>query len=119
MTGLRQRQPRVKDKQYIAWLHELPCVVTGRVGDGVQAAHVRYADVRYGKRWSGKAEKPDDVWCLPVWHGEHARQHSMNENAYWAGLGKDPLALCRLIREVYPDVEAATKIINSQVRRRR
>lgn len=96
--GRKTKNPVRKDKAYLKWLHELPCVISGRQGEGVQSAHVRYGDRAYAKPQAGKAEKPDDIWCLPLWHELHAEQHSMNELVFWQSYGlNDPhKALCRL-----------------------
>lgn len=113
-TGKKQKNPVRKDKAYLKWLHELPCVISGRVGEGIQAAHVRYGDRAYAKPQAGKSEKPDDVWCLPLWHELHAEQHSMNELVFWQSYGlNDPLAICTRLYAVYPSVERAELIINN------
>lgn len=111
------REPRQRDKAYLSWLHELPCVVTGRMGDGVQAAHIRFASIEYGKRYTGGAEKPHDRFCLPLWWQEHATQHE-GERRYWRERGIDPLWLCHLLWRIYPDVPKAQFAIFSQIRRR-
>ncbi len=113
----RFRQPRQTDKAYLSWLHLLPCVVTGKSGVGVEAAHVRYADEARGKRHTGKAEKPDDGWALPLWWEKHREQHAMNEREFWKMHGKDPIEICLKLRSFYPDEEAARRFINLQVRR--
>lgn len=110
-TGRKQKRPREKDRNYLAWLHELPCVVTGRRGEGVQAAHVRFGDRSLGKPMTGGAQKPDDKWCLPLWHEEHARQHSMKETVYWRKVGIDPLVTCLALWAAYPSIETAELII--------
>ncbi|GHB33746.1 hypothetical protein GCM10007094_23240 [Pseudovibrio japonicus] len=100
-----------KDKKYLKWLHELPCVVTGREGEGVQAAHLRSGNLDYGKPQSGGQQKPDDYWCLPLWHEEHSKQHDMNEDAYWESQGIDPHALCCALRMVHPNTDRARVVI--------
>ncbi|KZL02162.1 hypothetical protein PsAD5_00111 [Pseudovibrio sp. Ad5] len=101
-----------KDKKYLAWLHELPCVVTGREGEGIHAAHLRAGNLAYGKPQSGGQQKPDDYWCLPLWHVEHMQhQHSMNEEDYWSLRGIDPHALCCALRMAYPNTDKARVII--------
>lgn len=111
------RRPRVCNSAYIAWLHELPCVVTGHIGDGVQSAHIRFADFAANKDLTGMGRRPDDHWCLPLHQSEHLqRQHKMNERAYWSGEGKDPLALCNRLSALYPDTEAATVMILAQIK---
>ncbi len=113
-VGRKMKAPVRKDKAYLKWLHELPCVISGRVGEGVQSAHVRYGDIAYAKPQAGKGEKPDDVWCLPLWHELHAEQHSMNELAFWESYGiNDPLAICTRLYAVYPSVERAELVIKN------
>lgn len=117
--GRKTKNPVRKDKGYIKWLHELPCVISGRQGEGVQSAHIRYGDRAYAKPQAGKAEKPDDIFCLPLWHSEHSRQHSMNEREYWASVNlPDPLALCVKLYAVFPSVERAELIIREEIRSR-
>lgn len=112
--GRKTKNPVRKDKAYLKWLHELPCVISGRQGEGVQSAHIRYGDRAYAKPQAGKAEKPDDVWCLPLWHELHTEQHSMNEERFWNSYGiNDPLAICTRLYAVYPSVERAELIINN------
>lgn len=113
-TGQKQKNPVRKDKAYLAFLHELPCVISGRVGEGIQAAHIRFGDIAYAKPQAGKAEKPDDIFCLPLWHELHAEQHSMNEEKFWISYGiNDPLAICTRLYAVYPSVERAELIIKN------
>ncbi|MBO6755696.1 MAG: hypothetical protein JJ902_05185 [Roseibium sp.] len=107
------------DKPYTAWLHELPCVVTGYIGEEIQQAHIRFADAAADKDLTGGGRKPDDFWSLPLHWMEHARQHSMGERAYWEMVGKDPLALCRQLHAMHPATRRATTFILSQVRRTR
>ncbi|WP_068318988.1 hypothetical protein [Polycladidibacter hongkongensis] len=101
----------VKDRSYLSWLHTLPCVVSGREGDGVQAAHLRAGNLAYAKPQSGGQQKPDDYWCLPLFHTEHTKQHSMNEEAYWQRVGIDPWDLCCRLRMAFPNEEKARAII--------
>jgi hypothetical protein len=62
-----------------------------------EAAHVRYASAAYGKA-SGLQKKPEDRWSLPLCASDHrlARdaQHQRSEQAFWAELGINPLAVC-------------------------
>jgi hypothetical protein len=101
------KRPRQKSKPYLEWLHELPCVVTGR--SPVEACHVRYGDFHYGKPHSGAAEKPDDIFCLPLTSEMHRDQHKYNEQAWWKARCIDPLAVCALLFVHYTrgDIEAA------------
>lgn len=96
-----------KNRDYLAFLHRLPCVVTGRFG--VDAAHVSYADRRYGHYGRAKATKAGDRWALPLAKTEHAKQHSMSERAYWEAVGINPHELALTLFGIwtdYPEPEA-------------
>lgn len=101
---MRQRQPRVRDRGFIAWLHEQPCCVH-RVGHPVEAAHIRMASVAHGKRSTGLQERPDDRWCVPLCAAEHRlgpkSQHAMNEADYWKMVGVDPFAVAARLYSEY------------------
>lgn len=105
----------VKDKDYLSYLHSLPCVVTGRMP--VEAAHVSYPDPRYGKLGRGKSSKESDRWAVPLHMDEHARQHGMNERAYWRSVGIDPCILALALHAACPDVGLGNIIISSTERR--
>ncbi|WP_422383234.1 hypothetical protein [Roseibium album] len=113
--GRKTKNPVRKDKAYLSWIHELPCVISGRVGDGVQSAHIRYGDIAYAKPQAGKGEKSDDIWVLPLFHTLHTEQHDVgNELVFWQSYGlNDPLAICTRLYAVYPSVERAELIINN------
>jgi hypothetical protein len=91
-----------KSKGYLAWLHELPCCVTGATT--VHAAHVSFASPKYGHYGRGKASKVSDRWALPLSPAEHARQHGMNEQEYWASVGIDPHLLALTIHGLWTDL---------------
>ena len=90
---LTQRQPRVEDPAYLAYVRTLPCLVCGRPGPN-DPAHIRAAAPHYGKRYTGKGEKPDDKWVLPLCRRHHDAQHRESELGWWAGVGMvDPFAV--------------------------
>jgi len=70
-----------KDKGYLAWLHEVPCIVTGTLP--VEAAHLSTANPKYGHMGRGKGQKAHDRWALPLSADEHRKQHRRGESAYW------------------------------------
>jgi len=99
---LRQRQPRVRDKAHLQFVASQPCCVCGWPGPNA-AAHIRMALPAYGKRDTGKAEKPSDRWTTPLcdpakspgkgrWchQGSPLSQHSGSESAFWERVGLDP-----------------------------
>ncbi len=114
-TGGRKKEPRRNDRHYLDWIRKLPCVVTGKTGwgiHGVHAAHIRYGDRDYAKPAAGAAEKPDDVWTLPLWWEKHNEQHSGSERLFWRGHGiPDPLAICVRLYAVYPSEERAMLVL--------
>jgi len=106
------RKP-AKSKDYLAFLHELPCAITGRYG--IQAAHLSMASPKHGHYGRGKGRKAPDRWALPLSPDEHHRQHQIGEYAYWAG--RDPHFLCLVIWGLFCDMgddaaPFATAVIN-------
>lgn len=107
--SLRQRQPREEDPAYLAYVRTLPCLICGRHGPS-DAAHIRSAAPHYGKRYTGKAEKPDDKWALPLCRRHHEEQHRTNELGWWAGKGiADPFALCVALYAGRPGADRAPR----------
>lgn len=90
------RRPRQHFAQHLAYLRTLPCLVSGLVG-ATEAAHVRYASLAHGKRETGKSEKPDDCWAVPLSSDAHREQHSMSERAFWKAANTDPLVVAALL----------------------
>jgi len=92
-----QREPRQFDKQHKGRIAQMPSILSGR--KGVEVCHVRYADAAHNKRNTGMAEKPSDMWCLPLTPEEHrlgnSSQHSTSEREWWQGHGIDPLQACK------------------------
>lgn len=110
-----QKRPRRENGKHLAWIRTLPCVITGQYG--VEAAHIRYAAPEYGKRDTGKAEKPDDDWVIPLAPELHREQHSMNEVKFWTKYGIDPCRVALALSRITGDDEAALVIIrNAKVR---
>ncbi|AZO29296.1 DUF968 domain-containing protein [Mesorhizobium sp. M1B.F.Ca.ET.045.04.1.1] len=106
-----QKRPRKEDGAHLKWIRTLPCAITGR--RPVEAAHVRYEDPAYAKRETGKAEKPDDRWSLPLSPEKHREQHSMAERAFWAKHGIDPLRVALALYNVTGDDEQGELIIRN------
>ena len=96
-----KRKP-AKSKDYLSFLHSLPCVVTGATT--VQAAHVSFAAPRYGHYGRGRGTKAPDRFALPLSPEEHARQHSMNEAAYWSAVGINPHILALTLWGLFTDM---------------
>lgn len=88
----KPKQGRVRDNGHLAYLRRLPCACCGVSGRS-EAAHIRYGDPARGKANPGMGAKPDDRWAVPMCRDCHRAQHGMNERAFWAEAGIDPLVL--------------------------
>ncbi len=116
-----QRQPRVHDKPYLAWVRRLPCVSCAVIilggymspsaprGGSTQAAHLRMSIP--GRPNAGMQQKPDDIWCTPLCASCHAEQHAGSEQAFWDELEIDPFDLCRALRAAYEADSDGAEII--------
>ena len=90
---LMQRRPRIEDAAWLVEVRKMPCLVCQRPGPS-DPAHIRAAAPQYGKRYTGKGEKPDDKWVLPLCRNHHDAQHRESELGWWAGMGvPDPFAV--------------------------
>lgn len=89
---------RIEDRKHLAFVRTLPCLATGAWGPS-EAAHLRGASPLHGKGTTGMGTKPDDRWTVPMCHSAHMRQHTMNEAAFWEGLGINPFSVASLIYE--------------------
>lgn len=108
----RQKRPRIHNDKHLDFIRSLPCLVTGRT-DGIEAAHVRYRDARYGKPNPGYAKKPDDRWTIPLHWEKHREQHGVNERVFWDTLGIDPLRVALSLWASSGDYEAAEIILEA------
>lgn len=88
---------------YLAWLHTLPCVVTGR--NDVQAAHLSYANAWHGHYGRGRSTKAPDRFALPLCEEEHRRQHSMSERDFWDSVGINPHELANTLFGLWSDYD--------------
>jgi hypothetical protein len=62
------------------------------------------------KRQTGKSEKPDDKWTLPLCGKHHRDQHNMPEKVFWLTVGIDPLKECERLWAVSGDHEQGERI---------
>jgi hypothetical protein len=107
----------VKSRTYLAWLHTLPCVVSGR--SPVEAAHVNFANQAFGAHGRGKGQKASDRWALPLHPEIHREQHRSNEQEWWHSQGINPHLIATILwglwKERGDDATAeAERIIRSQ-----
>lgn len=97
---MTQRQPRLHDPGYLAWLRGRPCCVCGRAAPS-DACHIRFGSEAYGKRNVGLGEKPDDRWAIPMCRECHTKQHSMNEQEFYRERRILPLLLAQKLYSEY------------------
>ena len=71
------KQHLVRDKAYLKWVRSKPCVITGRTGDDIDPAHIRY------NLGGGMGLKPSDDRVVPLYNGLHRLQHSRSEISFW------------------------------------
>ena len=81
----------------------MPSIISGQ--RPVHVAHVRYGEPARGKPPTGMAEKPDDMWVLPLTPDEHQfgadAQHKAGERDWWKKQGIDPIATCKALYAAY------------------
>lgn len=104
--GLRQREPRVRDKAHMGRVAQLPCVAClcrrGVLVRPVHVAHIRFGIAEAGWRSTGAAEKPSDRRCAPLCPPCHMQdQHGGSERAFWQRLGVYPPAFCAALVEAF------------------
>ena len=108
-----KKRPREHDRDHLAWLATLPCIITGK--RPVHVAHIRYADPVYGKGLTGTAEKPSDKWSVPLLASLHLdgpdAQHGQNERLFWAKHGLDPLRIALALHTNTGDDQQAEVIL--------
>lgn len=111
---VRQRRPRVKADQHLAFIRTLSCLVSGRT-DGIEAAHIRYTEPRFGKFNPGIGSKPSDVWTVPLNSEFHRTrpdaQHNMNEREFWRKHKIDPCIVALALWAHSGDYDTAERII--------
>lgn len=105
-------QGRIKDERHLAFIRTLPSVLSGLYG--CDPCHIRYGDPMYRKKRTGKGQKPDDCWVIPMTRSEHEEQHDMNEKAFWDQRGIDPLFIAQKLYAVSGDKEAAIEILKQE-----
>lgn len=106
------KQPRLHDEKHLAFIRQLPCIVSGD-NISVEAAHIRYSDIRVAKRKVGIGEKPDDCWVLPLSGDIHRKQHGMSERAFWDQIGIDPILYALALYAVSGDHERGCQIVGA------
>lgn len=108
-----QRRPRIHLPDHLAFIRTLPCLVSGD-DTSTEATHIRFSDLTVGKRQTGKAEKPDDIWTVPLSSEQHRRQHTMKEAHFWYEARIDPIKVALALYAVSGDYERGLEIVKAQ-----
>lgn len=106
-----RKQKRIIDDRHLAFIRTLPSIVSGKLG--CEACHIRYGDPVYRKKHTGKSQKPDDAWTVPMTPEEHRAQHAGNEQEWWASKGINPVAVAWQLYSVSGDRERAVAILSA------
>lgn len=108
---LRQRQPRLLDPGFLAFLREKKCCTCGRAPllakpTGIHAAHIRIGLFAKGMKPHDKHAVPMCSWC----HLDGPKaQHSMNESEFWAMWGLDPFDIAAKLYAEYGGTGGAVR----------
>jgi hypothetical protein len=112
VASTKQRRPRDKDKNHLAFIRSLKCCLCGVPGP--DPAHIRSASNLHGKRETGGAEKPADKWTVPLCRIHHDEQHAAgDELKWWASKRIDPFGLALSLYAASGDDEVAEAILTS------
>lgn len=99
----------IKRKDYLSWLHDLPCIVSLR--HPVEAAHLSEAMTMYGHLGRGKGRKASDRWAVPLCKQKHDEQHQGKESDFWKRSGVNPYVAALTLWGLWSDLgEDATDI---------
>ena len=120
--SLRQREPRVRDKEHLGRVAKLPCIaclVRGFRKHGVHVAHVRASYPEPDWRPVGAGEKPSDHRTLPLCPDHHLNgpeaQHRNpfpgGERGWWAHFGIYPPEVCHALVEAFACGQPGDKVL--------
>lgn len=101
----RQREPRLYDAGFLAFLRTQRCCCCGR-HPPVQAAHIRIGLFAKGMKPHDKNAVPLCSWCHL--DGPQA-QHKMNEESFWKMWELDPFAIAAKLYAEYGGAGGAPK----------
>ena len=119
---IRKIEPKakpVKDKGYLSWVHQLPCIITGT--SPVEAAHLSTGNAMYGHSGRGMGQKASDRWALPLCPEKHREQHEGNEIVFWYRHGIDPYKMALILHGLYCEgnLDLALTVVKIQAAARR
>lgn len=113
MSFVGFKRPRQRDNRHLDFIRSLPCACCGNPHQ-TEAAHIRESGLEYGKRTTGGAEKPSDIWTLPLCGDHHRSQHTMSEANFWKMFGINPFVLALSLYACSGDDFTAYSILEKQ-----
>jgi hypothetical protein len=104
------KTPVVRDKAHLVFLHLLPCCLTLREGEGVQAHHL----LRTPTNERGGGRKCGDDFAIPIWHELHHQLHHsiLDERDFLAGFGIYGPGLAALLYRLTGNEHACRRAIS-------
>lgn len=97
-TGPVPKNKPHRNRKYLDWLREQPCIVTGRMGHP-EVETVDPAHFRWGTN-GGTSMKPSDYFANPLIHSQHVLQGNIGEEEFWFKvIDKDPSILRDFIKD--------------------
>jgi hypothetical protein len=114
---MRLKKPREHDDAHLDFIRALPCVSCGDPL-ATEAAHLRAANVRYGKKQTGMQEKAHDRWTIPLCGRCHRDQHHVGEESFWKSLKINPWVLCMSLWNATGDYELAMEVLRLRMNAR-
>lgn len=109
---MRYRHPRERNEKHLTFIRQLPCLCCGNNIE-TEAAHIRFADRSVCKRQTGKGEKPDDAFVVPLCGRCHRDQHGMNEREFWRQKGIDAIRAALALWYWSGDADACAVILGA------
>ena len=121
--ALRQKQPRQPGHAHLDFIRSLPCISCGwrsGVYNRTEAAHIRMACLKAGKRETGKGEKPSDKWSLPLCAKCHRTgknsQHNIGEDEFWTYARINPFEVAGYLFMAMCDYDIGVQIVRENCR---
>lgn len=130
-TSAGQRQPRVRDKSYLAWLHEgLPCIACLIEGPAprfypisllpyqnpIEAAHQKHTDLK----GAALGKRPSDAASCPLCAYHHRLAPDACDPAqrkFWDRLGVNVGDFCKALYTAFKDDQYGAEVIRKFVPR--
>ena len=67
----------------------------------------------WGKRHTGKGERPSDMWCLPLCGVCHREQHYYGEQEFWDIHRRDPIKIALALFAATGQHEVGEEIVRA------